>query len=117
MTNPEYSLNDPHILHPFLNRAQITDVFRCQASGTSLSKKDLFRFFMVSAIGALYLNRTGQHTAPAIDYYTAAMQYEGDALDTTGVELAQNILLLVVFTGQHWMGSKFYLLGFETDIY
>lgn len=60
---------------------------------------------MVCAIGALYLNRTGRHPVSAIDYYVAAMQFEERALECKGIELAQNILLVIIFTNQYSMGG------------
>ncbi|KAL4904444.1 hypothetical protein BDW74DRAFT_179022 [Aspergillus multicolor] len=94
------SLTGPHVLHLFLQRSEITRNFQSLSADSPFTGKFLFRFYTVCAIGALYLNRTGAHATPAIDHYMAAMSHEEEALRAKELALAQNILLLTVFSGQ-----------------
>ncbi|KAF9895347.1 hypothetical protein FE257_000251 [Aspergillus nanangensis] len=93
-------LNGFHLLHPFLQRSSLEELFSHVSNvdpGSQLSPSERFRYFMVCAIGALRLVRSGSHDVPAINYYATAMIHEQQALNVEGIEQVQNILLILVF--------------------
>lgn len=66
----------------------------------------MFRINMVLAIGAVPLVRNRLHDTPPIDYYAAAMVHEDSVSNLSGLERIQAILLILVFSLQHDVGSK-----------
>ena len=66
----------------------------------------MFRIHMVFAIGAVALVRAGAHNVPPMDYYAAAMDYAGNTLGLSGTENIQALLLVLLFSLQHDIGSE-----------
>jgi hypothetical protein len=70
------------------------------------SKEVLFRIYMVFAIGAIPLWRKGIHTVAPIDYYVTAMGHATPILGLPGFGQIQAIMLIILFSIQHDIGSK-----------
>lgn len=100
-------MNGAHILHPFLQRSVIRDIFRraYEDEDDFSNPNHAFTFYMVCAIGALTLNRLGIHDTPAINYYLAAMPFEADEFALQGLEQAQRVLLILLYALQYEIGS------------
>lgn len=101
------SLTGPHLLHPFILRSTLLrDLRDLYSLETSMSNLARFRIYMVFAIGAVSLFRTGQHSIPPISYYASAKEHADEALGFGGLEHIQNLLLLVIFSVHHAVGSE-----------
>ena len=101
------SLDGPHLLHPFLRRSSlIQDLESIYADVESRKGSQLFRIFMVFAIGAISLNRQSLHDTSPIDYYAAALENTGHMVGLSNMEHIQAILLIMLFSLQHDIGSE-----------
>ena len=100
-------LNGPHRLHPFLYRPRVThELTEAYANPSSLSPAVLFRIHMIFAIGAVPLVRAGAHNVSPLDYYATAMQHAEKAVGLSNLEHIQAVLLILMFSLQHDIGSK-----------
>lgn len=66
----------------------------------------MFRINMIFAIGAVSLFRSGLHDTTPMDYYAAAMQHADHMFKLAGIEQVQALLLVLLFSLQHDVGSE-----------
>ncbi|KAF7551169.1 hypothetical protein G7Z17_g5208 [Cylindrodendrum hubeiense] len=64
----------------------------------------LFRVFMVFAIGAISLNRQSLHDTSPINYYASALENTGHMVGLSNIQHVQAILLIMLFSLQHDIG-------------
>lgn len=68
-------------------------------------KHDLFRVFMILAIGSIIPFRKGSHQSHPMGYYLAAMQNWTSSLLANGSDTIQDLLLVCRFAIYHQIGS------------
>lgn len=68
-------------------------------------KHDLFRAFMILAIGAVKPFRKGSHQSHPMGYYLAAMKNWSSSLLANGIDTIQDLLLVCRFAIYHQIGS------------
>lgn len=101
------SLNGLHLLHPFMHRPTlIRELEGAYAQQEALPAGSMFRIHMVFAIGAVSLVRAGTHHVSPVDYYATAMKYVEKTLGLSDLEHIQAVLLVLMFSLQHDVGSK-----------
>ncbi|EAA62454.1 hypothetical protein AN5294.2 [Aspergillus nidulans FGSC A4] len=104
------SLCGIHVLNPFLLRRQVEDVYRRvftpPESDQQHSQNDLFRAFMLLAIGAIHPFRQGSHQGHPYGYFLSAMQhFQSDSL-SHGIQSIQDLLLIGRFGIYHHIGTS-----------
>ncbi|KAF7716033.1 Fungal Zn(2)-Cys(6) binuclear cluster domain-containing protein [Penicillium ucsense] len=116
----ENYLNGSHVQNPFLLRRDVqrlcTIVFpsqlRTSESGNQhnhtqhVSDHDLFRAFMILAVGSVVLYRNGASEHHPYGYYLSAMKYLDDTFFAKGVESIQDLLLVGRFAIYHHIGTS-----------
>lgn len=69
------------------------------------TRHDLFRAFMILAIGSVTAHRNGEHTYHPLGYYLSAMQYFNKDYLVGGLEGIQDILLIGRFGIYYHIGG------------
>lgn len=70
-----------------------------------LSKHDMFRTFMILAVGSIRMYRSGAHSNHPYGYYLAALKHLDANLFSRGIESIQDLLLVVRFGIYHHIGT------------
>ncbi|KAL4963422.1 uncharacterized protein BDV14DRAFT_209941 [Aspergillus stella-maris] len=101
-------LNGTHVLNPFLLRREIEDVYsRVFISTTDEgTEHDLFRAFMLLAIGSIYPYRQKVHRWHPYGYFLSAMQHFKSDILSRGVSSIQDLLLIGRFGIYHHIGTS-----------
>ncbi|KAL6918594.1 hypothetical protein FSST1_010089 [Fusarium sambucinum] len=106
----EKYLSWAHIQNPFLLRRSIWSLhqrlFDNQDTSASVSNHDMFRAFMICAIGSVLPYRNRIHERHPGAYYNAALQYMGTELLTRGLDSVQDLLLICRFGIYHPIGTS-----------
>ncbi|KAJ3538722.1 hypothetical protein NM208_g5782 [Fusarium decemcellulare] len=99
-------LNGSHQLHPFLERSKLLiELETVHSEGTPHNDPSAFRLFMVFAIGAASMTRSGKpHPTSSFSYYAAAMDCGRANLGLSSLEDIQAILLILIFSIHHDVG-------------
>ncbi|KAH8645932.1 fungal-specific transcription factor domain-containing protein [Tricladium varicosporioides] len=102
-------LDGSHVQNPFLLRKSVqqlyTRVFLSQAPQNN-TRHDMFRTFMILAIGSVTLHRTGNHPFHPFGYYVSAMQHFDSNFLTNGLSSIQDLLLIGRFGIYHHIGTS-----------
>ncbi|KAL4747771.1 hypothetical protein BDW72DRAFT_209390 [Aspergillus terricola var. indicus] len=98
------------VLNPFLLRREVEDVYRRVFSPSESeqhhSQTDLFRAFMLLAIGSIHPFRRGSHQGHPYGYFLSAMQhFQSDSL-SQGIQSIQDLLLIGRFGIYHHIGTS-----------
>ncbi|UZP36808.1 hypothetical protein NXS19_004624 [Fusarium pseudograminearum] len=106
----EKYLSWAHIQNPFLLRRSIWALhhrlFNNQDASTPVTNHDLFRAFMLCAIGSVLPYRNRMHDRHPGAYYNAALQYLGTEFLTRGLDSVQDLLLICRFGIYHPIGTS-----------
>ncbi|OBS23174.1 hypothetical protein FPOA_03730 [Fusarium poae] len=106
----EKYLSWAHIQNPLLLRRSIWALhhrlFITQDASASITDHDLFRAFMICAIGAVLPYRNRMHDRHPGAYYNAALQYLGTGFLTRGLDSVQDLLLICRFGIYHPIGTS-----------
>ncbi|KAI1069505.1 hypothetical protein LB507_008571 [Fusarium sp. FIESC RH6] len=106
----EKYLSWAHIQNPFLLRRSIWALhhrlFSNPNTSGQVTNHDLFRAFMICAIGAVLPYRNRLHDRHPEAYYNAALQYLGTEFLTRGLESVQDLLLICRFGIYHPIGTS-----------
>ncbi|KAG5758403.1 hypothetical protein H9Q72_013464 [Fusarium xylarioides] len=106
----EKYLSWAHIQNPFLLRRSIwalhQRLFNGQGTHNQASSHDLFRVFMICAIGAVLPYRNKLHHRHPEAYYNAALQHLGSDFLTRGLDSVQDLLLICRFGIYHQIGTS-----------
>ncbi|RAH68084.1 fungal specific transcription factor domain-containing protein [Aspergillus aculeatinus CBS 121060] len=108
-------LNGSHVQNPFLLRRDVQQLYHSVFSGAhgAASRPNLppplqrltdFRVFMILAIGAVPLYRSGRHTSHPYGYFLAAMDHLDFNVLSKGLDSIQDLLLVVRFGIYHHIG-------------
>lgn len=104
------SLSWTHIQNPFLLRRSIWALhhrlFNNQDASAPVANHDLFRAFMLCAIGSVLPYRNRMHERHPGAYYNAALQYLGTEFLTRGLDSVQDLLLICRFGIYHPIGMS-----------
>ncbi|KAF4449371.1 hypothetical protein F53441_7350 [Fusarium austroafricanum] len=104
----EKYLSWAHIQNPFLLRRSVWALhhrlFTNQA--VKATDHDLFRAFMICAIGAVLPYRNRLHHRHPEAYYNAALQYMGPEFLTRGLDSVQDLILICRFGIYHPIGTS-----------
>ncbi|KAF5710992.1 transcription factor [Fusarium globosum] len=104
------SLSWAHIQNPFLLRRSIwalhQRLFNGQGTSAKASSHDLFRAFMICAIGAVLPYRNKLHHRHPEAYYNAALQHLGGDFLTRGLDSVQDLLLICRLGIYHPIGTS-----------
>ncbi|KAG8353797.1 hypothetical protein FVEN_g8217 [Fusarium venenatum] len=99
-----------HIQNPFLLRRSIwalhQRLFNNQDASASVSNHDMFRAFMICAIGSVLPYRNKIHERHPEAYYNAALQYMGTEFLTRELDSVQDLLLICRFGIYHPIGTS-----------
>ncbi|PCD21023.1 hypothetical protein FGRA07_05175 [Fusarium graminearum] len=106
----EKYLSWAHIQNPFLLRRSIwalhQRLFNNQDASAPVANHDLFRAFMLCAIGSVLPYRNRIHDRHPGAYYNAALQYLGTEFLTRGLDSVQDLLLICRFGIYHPIGTS-----------
>ncbi|KAF6813663.1 Zn(II)2Cys6 transcription factor [Colletotrichum plurivorum] len=106
----EKYLSWSHVQCPFLCRGEVKALLdRVSSStppGSSVPDHDLFRAFMILAVGSVFPYRNGTHSQHPEGYYMAALRYMGMDLLTRGLDSIQDLLLVCRFGIYHRIGTS-----------
>ncbi|TID00035.1 Protein STB5 [Colletotrichum higginsianum] len=99
-----------HVQSPFLCRDEIRELrrrlFSFPLAGQSAPDHDLFRAFMILAVGSVFPYRNGAHHQHPEGYYLAALQHLGADFLTRGLDSVQDLLLVCRFGIYHRIGTS-----------
>ncbi|KXH37368.1 hypothetical protein CSIM01_06136 [Colletotrichum simmondsii] len=99
-----------HVQSPFLRRDEVKSlcgrVFSHESAGQPASIHDLFRAFMILAIGSVLPFLNGTHDQHPEGYYLAALQRMGSDFLTRGLASIQDLLLICRFGIYHRIGTS-----------
>ncbi|KAF6812431.1 Zn(II)2Cys6 transcription factor [Colletotrichum sojae] len=99
-----------HVQCPFLCRGEVKALLdRVSSStppGSSVPDHDLFRMFMILAVGSVFPYRNGTHGQHPEGYYMAALRYMRMDLLTRGLDSIQNLVLVCCFGIYHRIGTS-----------
>ncbi|RGP79808.1 hypothetical protein FLONG3_2122 [Fusarium longipes] len=99
-----------HIQNPFLLRRSIwalhDRLFNNQNASAPVTSHELFRAFMICAIGSVLPYRNRLHDRHPGAYYNAALQYLGTEFLTRGLDSIQDLLLICRFGIYHPIGTS-----------
>ncbi|KAL5113491.1 hypothetical protein ACEQ8H_008627 [Pleosporales sp. CAS-2024a] len=99
-----------HIHHTFLLRSEVSGIFSRlylpASPGTSVSIQDRFRLFMVFAISATTMHRSGLGSQDPYGYFKAAERYLGDVPLIKNLDAIQNLLLVARFGMYHHIDTS-----------
>ncbi|KAL4999924.1 hypothetical protein BDV10DRAFT_200377 [Aspergillus recurvatus] len=103
-------LSGTHVLNPFLLRREVEDVydrvFTATASDQHPCQHDLFRAFMLLAIGSIHPFRRGSLQGHPYGYFLSALQhFQSDSL-SRGLQSIQDLLLVGRFGIYHHIGTS-----------
>ncbi|KAL4983678.1 hypothetical protein BDW68DRAFT_194184 [Aspergillus falconensis] len=103
-------LSGTHVLNPFLLRREVEDVYHAvftpSESEQRHSTHNLFRAFMLLAIGSIHPFRRGAHQGHPYGYFLSAMQhFQLDSL-SRGIQSIQDLLLVGRFGIYHHIGTS-----------
>ncbi|KAI1761671.1 fungal-specific transcription factor domain-containing protein [Hypoxylon sp. FL1150] len=100
-------LEGSHVQNPFILRKDVQSLYlRLFSQNDVPTSHDIFRCFMVLAIGAVNVYRNNQHSQHPFGYYLAAMKnFDPDFL-ANGVEAIQDLLLICRFGIYHHIGTS-----------
>lgn len=121
------SLNGSHVQNPFLLRREVQRIcgtvfsvdLKENENGTQLdltqhvSDHDLFRAFMILAVGSVVPYRNGVIEHHPYGFYLSAMKYLGDGILSKGLESIQDLLLVGRFAIYHHIGTNILLVGLK----
>ncbi|KAL4934771.1 hypothetical protein BDV06DRAFT_229469 [Aspergillus oleicola] len=104
-------LEGTHVLNPFLLRREVEEVYRrvflsSREESDSGYEHDLFRAFMLLAIGSIYPFRQGVHQWHPYGYFLSAMQHYKSDILSRGVRSIQDLLLIGRFGIYHHIGTS-----------
>ncbi|KAL4876986.1 fungal-specific transcription factor domain-containing protein [Aspergillus karnatakaensis] len=102
-------LNGSHVLNPFLLRCDVEDLYRrvfLTDNGVAHSHHDLFRSFMILAIGSIHSFRRGSHPWHPYGYFLSAMQHSKSDILSRGIRSIQDLLLVGRFGIYHHIGTS-----------
>ncbi|KAF0328560.1 fungal specific transcription factor domain-containing protein [Colletotrichum asianum] len=106
----EKYLSWSHVQSPFLRRDEVKSlsgrVFLLVPADQPASNHDLFRAFMILAVGAVFPFKNGTHTQHPEGYYLAALQHMGSDFLTRGLASIQDLLLICRFGIYHRIGTS-----------
>ncbi|SCB65550.1 unnamed protein product [Fusarium graminearum] len=106
----EKYLSWAHIQNPFLLRRSIwalhQRLLNNQDASAPVANHDLFRAFMLCAIGSVLPYRNRIHDRHPGAYYNAALQYLGTEFLTRGLDSVQDLLLICRFGIYHPIGTS-----------
>ncbi|KAL4864295.1 hypothetical protein BDV12DRAFT_205820 [Aspergillus spectabilis] len=106
----DHYLNGIHVLNPFLLRREVEDLsdrlFLSDNDASHLSAHDLFRAFMVLAIGSIHPFRRGSHPYHPYGYFLSAMQHSKSDILSRGIQSIQDLLLIARFGIYHHIGTS-----------
>ncbi|KAK2040108.1 hypothetical protein LZ31DRAFT_558151 [Colletotrichum somersetense] len=99
-----------HVQNPFLCRNEVQEL-RCRIFSSPLASQsapshDLFRVFMILALGSVLPYRNGTHHQHPEGYYLAALQHLGTDFLTRGLSSVQDLLLVCRFGIYHRIGTS-----------
>ncbi|KAK1978844.1 hypothetical protein LZ30DRAFT_727887 [Colletotrichum cereale] len=99
-----------HVQSPFLCRNEIRElrcrIFSSRLASQSAPSHDLFRAFMILAMGSVLPYRNGIHHQHPEGYYLAALQHLGTDFLTRGLGSVQDLLLVCRFGIYHRIGTS-----------
>lgn len=105
-------MDGSHVQNPFLLRRDVRRLYHSVFPGNpservppQLSEHDMFRTFMILAIGSIRIYRSGAHCNHPYGYYLAALKHLDMNLFSRGIESIQNLLLVVRFGIYHHIGT------------
>ncbi|OHW91343.1 hypothetical protein CSPAE12_10025, partial [Colletotrichum incanum] len=88
-----------HVQSPFLCRNEIRElrsrIFSSPLASQCAPSHDLFRTFMILAMGSVFPYRNGTHHQHPEGYYLAALQHLGTDFLTRGLDSVQDLLLVL----------------------
>lgn len=103
------SLSRSHIQTPFLLRQEVAAlferVFLSELPPRDIKTHDLYRIFMIIAIGSVSSHRNGTHDAHPFGYYLAALQYFDKNFLLNGLSAIQDLMLIARFGIYHHTGK------------
>ncbi|KAL5344040.1 hypothetical protein BJX70DRAFT_393459 [Aspergillus crustosus] len=106
----DHYLNGIHVLNPFLLRGEVEDlyqrVFLSNNDASHSSAHDLFRTFMLLAIGSIHPFRRGSHPCHPYGYFLAAMQHSKSDILSRGIQSIQDLMLVGRFGIYHHIGTS-----------
>ncbi|KAF5526975.1 putative transcriptional regulatory protein [Colletotrichum aenigma] len=106
----EKYLSWSHVQSPFLRRDEVKSlsgrVFLLVPADQPASNHDLFRAFMILAVGAVFPFKNGTHSQHPEGYYLAALQHMGSDFLTRGLASIQDLLLICRFGIYHRIGTS-----------
>ncbi|KAH7161997.1 fungal-specific transcription factor domain-containing protein [Dactylonectria estremocensis] len=106
----EKYLSWSHIQSPFLLRREVWELHRRlfvnAARPEDAAHHDLFRAFLICAIGSILPYRNGLHRQHPEGYYHSALQYFGPQCLTRGLDSAQDLLLVCRFGIYYYIGTS-----------
>ncbi|PLB53674.1 hypothetical protein P170DRAFT_481666 [Aspergillus steynii IBT 23096] len=113
-------LNGSHVQNPFLLRRDVQQLYHlvfetgreCPTAQErmGLSDHDMFRTFMILAIGSIPLYRTGAHKSHPYGYFRTAMKYMDATVLSRGLESIQDLLLVVRFGIYYHIGTSIWAI-------
>ncbi|CAI0641488.1 unnamed protein product, partial [Colletotrichum noveboracense] len=108
----EKYLSWSHVQSPCLRRDEVKSlsgrVFLLVPADQPASNHDLFRAFMILAVGAVFPFKNGTHSQHPEGYYLAALQHMGSDFLTRGLASIQDLLLICRFGIYHRIGTSFW---------
>ena len=111
------SVNGSHVQRPFFLRSDLEKLFTRVFSGAeglsdinteSKDPHDLFRAYMILAIGSVISYRNGATLHHPYGYYVSAMKYLDDSFLARGLESIQDLLFIGRF-------AIYYHIGISTN--
>lgn len=106
------SLNGSHVQNPFLLRRDVWRLYysvfsgnRLERSPAQISDHNMFRTFMILAIGSIRMYRSGTHRNHPYGYYLTALKHLDANLFSRGIESIQDLLLVGRFGIYHHIGT------------
>lgn len=126
------SLNGSHVQNPFFLRREVQricdTVFGFDLEGSEnetqsgltgltqhISSHDLFRAFMILAVGSVVLYRNGVIKHHPYGFYLSAMKYLDDSLLSRGLESIQDLLLVGRFAIYHHIGTELWRVSLKVN--
>ncbi|KAJ0414250.1 fungal-specific transcription factor domain-containing protein [Aspergillus carlsbadensis] len=98
-----------NVLNPFLLRREIEDVYQrvfLSGDASQPAAHDLFRAFMILAIGSIHGFRRGTHEHHPYGYYLSAMHHFAAPILSRGLASIQDLLLIGRFGIYHHIGTS-----------
>ncbi|PYH67803.1 Zn(II)2Cys6 transcription factor, partial [Aspergillus vadensis CBS 113365] len=114
-------LGASHVQNPFLLRRYVQDLYQAlfpesledqhaRASGGRSTEHQLFRAFMILAIGAIPLYRAGKHQYHPYGYFLSALKHLEEGFLLKGLESIQDLLLVSRFGIYYHIGTSIWEL-------